>query len=73
MSFGHNPPNNQIGYSVVLGDMQYNVETLGVESERRIDRSKNLHDEVKSPERTTRKKPLATLIAHAGGAGGGIR
>ena len=52
--------------------MNYNLETtLGnVETERR-DKSKNLHDEVKSPDRTIRKKPIS--IANAGGTGGGIR
>jgi hypothetical protein len=58
---------------MVLGEMTYNMETLGLDSDRKIDRSKNLHDDLKSPERSTRKKPLATMIAHAGGAGGGIR
>lgn len=75
ISFGNNP-GVQTAFSVVLGEMpHYNVETtLGAETDRR-DRSKNLHDEsgmVKSPlEKSSRKKPLA--IAHAGGAGGGIR
>jgi hypothetical protein len=55
--------------------MHYNMESIGagVESDRRFDRSKNLHEDLKSPERSTRKKPTATMIAHAGGAGGGIR
>jgi len=55
--------------------MHYNMESLGggVESDRRFDRSKNLHEDLKSPEKSNRKKPTATMIAHAGGAGGGIR
>jgi|LauGreDrversion4_2_1035121.scaffolds.fasta_scaffold46759_4 hypothetical protein len=47
------------------------METLPIDSDRKVERSKNLHDDLKSPERSNRKKPLA--IAHAGGAGGGIR
>ena len=51
------------------------MDTLGgvVESDRRFDRSKNLHEDLKSHDRSNRKKPTATMIAHAGGAGGGIR
>ena len=59
---------------MVLGEMAYNMESLGVETDRKVDRSKNLHDELRSPpDRSNRKKPTATMIAHAGGAGGGIR
>jgi hypothetical protein len=60
----------------MIGDMQINLDQVGTLNSERRDRSKNLHEDnqIGSRERSSQKKrPLATMIAHAGGAGGGIR
>ena len=65
-----------MGYNIMIGDMQVNIDPM-VDTDRRDPLGpKHLHEsfnESKNFERLTKKKMSTTQVMTAGGTGGGIR